>query len=190
MKISETSLLDLIPETMRHDRIIKGFAAAWDYLLGKAVEIIPLVNLFDYLELLSPEQLDEIAAAMEIDWYNTEYEKDKKIALIRHYEKTCFKLGTVGSILAVAVDIYGDADVQDWYQYAAPQWRFKIVADFGDYTTEQALARLTRIVRNIKPAKATLNPVEFLVHTDADVYIGTVTTSCYHPQPIIDADIT
>ena len=190
MKISETSLLDLIPETMRNDRIIKGFAAAWDYLNAEIVRILPLVNLFDSLELLTPEQLDEIAAAMEIDWYNTEYEKEKKIALIRHYEKTCFKLGTVGSILDVATDIYGDADVQDWYQYNAPQWRFKIVADFGDYTTEQALAKLTRIVRNIKPAKATLNPVEFLVHTDADVNIGAVTTSCYHFPPIMDVNIT
>lgn len=184
MKISEVSLLDLIPECMRNDRIIKGFAAAWDYLNSKIMEILPLVNLFDHLELLTDEQLDEIAAAMQIDWYNTEYDKTKKINLIRHYEQVCFKLGTVGSILSVAQDVYGDAEVVDWYNYDAPQFRFKIVADLGDYTTEEALARLTRIVRNIKPAKATLNPVEFLVRTDAEMRVGAAITTCYYFPPI------
>ena len=184
MKISEVSLLDLIPECMRNDRFIKGFAKAWDYLNAEIIKVLPLVNLFDHLDLLTNEQLDEIAASMQIDWYNTEYSKDKKINIIKHYEQVCFKLGTVGSILSVAQDIYGDAEVKDWYQYDAPQWRFKIIADFGDYTTEEALARLTRIVRNIKPAKATLNPVEFLVRTDAKMFTGVVNTSCYIFPPI------
>ena len=190
MKISETKLLDLLPECMRDDSIIKGFSNAWDYLQGKVLEKKPLVNLFEHLDLLTAEQLDTVAAAIDIPWYNTEYGKDKKISLIEHYIRVCFKLGTVSSILNVAQDIYGDAEVQDWYQYNAPQWRFKIVADFGNYTTEEALSKLTRIVREIKPAKATLNPVEFLVHTDADVNVGMVTTSCYHPMPIMDINIT
>lgn len=190
MKISETRLLDLLPECMREDRIIKGFSAAWNFLLEKIVEKLPLVNLFDNLELLSESQLDEVASAMDIPWYNTEYEKEKKINLIRHYLQVCFKLGTVGSILSVAQDVYGDAEVHDWYDYAAPQWRFKITADFGSYTTEEALSKLTRMVREIKPAKATLNPVEFLVHTDGELFAAVAPTTCYFAPDIYDADIS
>ncbi len=179
MKLSETRLLDLLPENMREDRIIKGFSNAWNYLQGEVLKILPLVNLYDNLDLLTVEQLDQIAYAIKIPWYNTEYDKEKKINLIRHYEKVCFKLGTKGSILDVATDIYEHADVYDWYEYDAPQWRFKISADFGDYTTEEALARLTRIVRDIKPAKATLNPVEFLVSIDWDTYTGAGASTRY-----------
>jgi hypothetical protein len=182
MKISEMKLLDLLPECMRNDRIIKGFSNAWDYAMGEVLKIKPLVNLFDNLELLSAEQLDQVADAMKIPWYNTEYEKDRKIALIRHYEKTCFKLGTKGSIYDVANDIYRHAEVEDWYEYEAPQWRFKIVADFGDYTTEEALSKLTRIVRDIKPAKATLNPVEFLVSVDWDTYTAAGASTRYDKE--------
>lgn len=189
MKIQDTSLLDLIPECMRNDRIIKGFAAAWDYLKGEVTKVIPLVNLFDYLELLTSEQLDEVAEAMAIDWYSTEYTKEKKIDLIRHYELVCFKLGTVGSILSVARDIYGIAWVTDWYDYDSPQWRFKITVDFGDYTTEEALRKLTRIVRSIKPAKATLNPVEFLSNTDQEMYVAETVVTNYFFPPIYDADM-
>lgn len=190
MKITETKLLDLLPECMTDDRIIKGFSAAWDYLMGKISEKLPLVNLFDALELLTEAQIDEIAASIYIPWYNTEYEKEKKINLIRHYIEVCFKLGTVGSILSVAKDIYGDAEVHDWYDYGTAQWRFKITADFGSYTTDEALSKLTRMVREIKPAKATLNPVEFLVHTDGELFVSAVPTTCYFAPPIYDADIT
>ena len=190
MTLQETSLIDLLPECMRDDRIIKGFAAAWDYIQQEALLKMPLINLFDNLELLTDSQLDQVAASMIIPWYNTEYEKEKKINLIRHYEKTCFKLGTNGSIRDVATDIFGDAEVQDWYQYDAPQFRFKIIADLGDYTTEQALAKLTRMVRDIKPAKATLSSVEFTVHIDGDINIGVAITSCYYNQPIYCNDIT
>lgn len=179
MTLQDTSLLDLLPECMRTDRIIKGFAAAWDYLMSEAVKITPLVNLFDSLELLEPEQLDEIAAAIEIPWYNTEYEKDRKIDLIRHYEKVCFKLGTKGSIKDVARDIYKHADVYEWFEYEAEEWRFKISADYGDYTTEQALAKLTRTVRDIKPAKATLDAVEFLVSIKGDEYTAAAASTRY-----------
>lgn len=189
MKISDTKLLDLLPECMRDDRIIKGFSNAWDYLKGKVMEKIPLVNLFDNLEILTEEQLDTVAAAIDIPWYNTEYDKDKKISLIRHYIRVCFKLGTVWSIRSVSQDIYGDAEVYDWYDYSAPQWRFKIVADFGSYTTEEALSKLTRTVREIKPAKAMLNPVEFLVHVDDEIFEATAPTTCIFAPPIYDADI-
>ena len=91
----------------------------------------------------------------------------------------CRKVGENVSLGTFAEDLnLTESDVKDAFSYWEKQG------------TEQALARLTRIVRNIKPAKATLNPVEFLVHTDADVYIGTATTSCYYPMPIYDADIT
>lgn len=184
MKLQEISLLDLLPECMRSDRIIKGFSAAWGYLMEKLLEQMPLVNLYDNLELLTEKQLDKVAEAMAIPWYNTEYEKDKKINLIRHYEKTCFKLGTKGSILDVATDIYSHAEVYDWYEYEAPEWRFKITADFGDYTTEEMLAKLTRTVKEIKPAKATLNPVEFLVAVDWDTYTGAGASTRYDMKPI------
>lgn len=188
MKISETSLLDLIPEQMRGDRIIKGFAAAWDYLNAKAAEKIPLVNLFDYLELLTDGQLDEVAAAMEIEWYNTGYAREKKINLIRHYEKVCFYLGTVASIESVATDIYEEAIVQDWYYYGTKQWHFKISADFGEYSTEEALQRLIRIVKNIKPAKANLDNVEFLIRIFSEVFTGAVVETCYYFPPIKTRD--
>jgi len=189
MKISETKLLDLLPECMREDRIIKGFSNAWDYLQTKATEKIYLVNLFENLEILTVDQIDQVAAAIDIPWYNTEYEKDKKISIIRHYIRMCFKLGTVESILSISRDIYGDAEVHDWYDYGAPQWRFKISADFGSYTTEEALSKLTRIVRDIKPAKAMLNPVEFLIHQDGEVFAAVAPTTCIFAPDIYDADI-
>lgn len=179
MTLQNTSLLDLLPECMRTDRIIKGFVSAWDYLRTETLKIIPLVNLFDNLELLTTEQLDEVAAAIEIPWYNTEYEKDRKIDLIKHYEKVCFKLGTKGSIQDVARDIYKHADVYEWFEYEAEEWHFKISADFGDYTTEEALAKLTRTVRDIKPAKATLDAVELLVSIEGDVYTGAAASTRY-----------
>lgn len=186
MNISETKLLDLLPECMRQDRIIKGFSAAWGYVQGKITAVLPLVNLFDNLELLTESQLDQIAEAMQIPWYNTEYTVEKKINLIRHFEQVCFKLGTIGSIQNVAEGVYGEAEVEDWYEYEGREWGFKIFVDYGDYTTVEALARLTRMVRDIRPAKSTLSPVEFLKYTDVGVTVGSATTLCQYFPPIKD----
>ena len=179
MKLSDVSLLDLIPESMRTDRFIRGFAAAWDYLMSQALSALPIINLYDNLDLLTPEQLDKVADAMRIPWYNTEYEKEKKIALIKHYEQTCFELGTVKSIETVCVDIYEKAEVYEWYEYGGDPFYFKVSLDYGDYTTEEALSRLERIVRDIKPAKANLN-MEFLETAHGNLYTGAAVSTCYH----------
>ena len=170
MRLKETSLINLIPEHMRSDRTIRGMAAAWDYLQSVVLEASKLVSLFDNLEMLPEEKIDEVAQAIQIPWYDSSFEKKKKIQKIRNYEKNCYQLGTVAAVNRVVGDVFKDAQVLEWYEYGGKPCKFKITVP--DQKQEEDLKKIGELLRIAKNAKATMEGVEFRRQYECSVSIA------------------
>lgn len=158
MKLGEISFLDLVPENMRQDRTIKGFACAWDYLMTEMMRCSKYVNLFQNLDMLTDEQLDAVARAISIPWYDTSFSHKKKCDIIEHFENNCFELGSVAAVKRVVEDVFGNAAVLEWFQYGGQPYHFKI--SVSDQEPEELMDRIARVVRAAKTCKATLDSVE------------------------------
>lgn len=169
MNLSNISLMDIIPENMRHDRTIKGFAHAWDYLQAQINAALRYVSLFKNLEALNSYQLDQVAAAMRIPWYDTSFTDQQKIDTIRHYELNCFELGTTGAVKRVAEDIFKDATIFEWFEYGGRPFHFKISVDAQE--SEDLMDRVARVIRSAKTAKAQLDGVENSSVINAEEYV-------------------
>lgn len=177
MKINEISLLDVIPAHMRDDRNIRGFARAWDYMYSYLNECMKSVSIMENLHNFTEETLDEIAETMGIPWYDTGFEKSKKIAAIEHYEHNCFELGTMAAVMRVIEDCFSDVRILQWYEYGGKPFRFRIVTtdELEGVDIEHVLLYIARV----KPVKAILESIDFLRSTVTTVYTGSAVSNFY-----------
>lgn len=177
MKINEVKLLDIIPENMRDDRTIKGFSAAWDYVYGQINEKLKLVSLFDNLDLLTDAQLNEVADAMQVPWFETALPRESRESIISHYEQNCFELGTVSSLKRVIKDIFDDAVIIPWYETGADQYTFKIV--ISNMPEDLDVDVLLKYINAVKPADAILASIERAGKINTTIWINPFVTSYY-----------
>lgn len=155
MRLDKASLLDIIPSNMRGDRTIRGFAAAWDHMQGKALEKSRLVNLFEALDLLTDGQLDQTADAIDIPWYDTSFDIAKKRRILRDYLPVYLRAGTVWAIETAMGNIFGGATVREWFEYGGRQFHFYV--SVTEVESEEKVRMAVRTIDRIKPARTTLD---------------------------------
>lgn len=159
MDISEVGLLDILPRFMQEDVTAKCLATSADYILQCILDKLPLVNLFDNLELLTEEDLDYIAKAQKIPWYDTAYGREKKIGCIRNFERECIILGTPQAVENVSRDLFGKTEIEEWFEYGGEEKHFRLKVEMPD-ESRKAEEMVKKKIRYVKNLRSVLDEIE------------------------------
>lgn len=184
MRMNEAKLIDFVPASIIHDKTIKGLCAAADVIIRKLENELPKANLFENLHLFTDKELDIIAEAEEIPWYDTSYEKAVKIDIIHDYEKFAMIIGTKEAIEGVTTNIFGESYIDEWYEYGGQQYGFKVhtqallTPDMNDI--------FTRVIEHVKNMRSNVESIAVNRDTSQTIYAGVEQYSTTHPEPIID----
>ena len=182
MKICDIKTIDIIPRFMQEDRTVRGLCAAMDYLINLICSKLPLVNLYENLEMLEDEDLDYINEKDRIPWYDTSYTKEQKIRIISNYEKNCMFLGTKQAIEGVIEDIFGMGKEEEWYEYGSKAFYFKIIT--SALLTENTDKLVSKIVKNVKTSKSKLEYVQVQRDISHTLFAGVHAYAVSKPEDI------
>lgn len=161
MKINNIDSLQLVPVFMQDDNTVKGLCKAADYILSKLYERIFVIDLFNHIDLLDEADLDYIAIKLGISWYHDTFALYTKRDIIKHHKSMFYKLGTIGSIINVLNDVYGDGEVIEWYRYEGEPNHFKIQVSNDNSVYDNS--RIFRsIINKIKRKSAVLDSIEVI----------------------------
>lgn len=150
MKIEEISLADLLPLFMREDKSSQAIArVASDALQVFAREIAKL-STFDALDKLNSAELDELAAELNILWYDTALADEQKRALVANSDKVYMRLGTRAAVLQVVEDIFGASTVEEFHEYNGRPHYFRIEVKNAQQLNAENEAKLLRMLETVK----------------------------------------
>lgn len=184
MKINEVHMIDFVPHSISHDRTIKGLCAAADVMIRNLEKELPKANLFENLHLFTEKELDSIAEAEEIPWYDTSYEKKVKIDIIHNYEKFAMIIGTKEAVEGVATNIFGESYIDEWYEYGGQQYGFKVHTQA--LLTPNMNDIFTRVIDHVKNMRSNVESIAVNRDTSQTIYAAVEQYSATHPEPIID----
>lgn len=160
MKIGETTMQLIIPQFMRDDKTVKGFCAAADVILAEIIKKLPMVNVKENLEMFAEEDLDYIAKIENITWYDTTYTRSQKEKIIKNFEKNCFLLGTKTAIQNVTMEIFGENDIKEWFEYGGEEKHFSVRTNFvGDI--KKAVSEYEKRIGDVKSFRSLMDDIVF-----------------------------
>ena len=165
--IFNSHIVDVLPHKFKNDPEVLALSYAINVVLNKYFQALSKSMVISGIDNLGEEVLDLRAIELDIPYYMDIETKRKLVkAAIALYKKA----GTKASIRAVVQTVLGNGEVIEWDKFNGVPGSFKIVTS-GSSDTE-ALQELSKIIKKIKNAGATLIAVERITDIKSTVYIG------------------
>ena len=178
MKLEDIRLRDLLPIFMRRDDFDVALADALSAPLQTFARECRKLSTFDALEELSEAELDALAEELNVLWYDKTNDITEKRALIAQSDLVYMRLGTKAAVKNVVDVVFGNASVEEFWDYAGRPHYFRIrVENIADLNDEKE-AKLIRLLNFVKRRSQWLEMIVAVINARVDVRAG-VLMSCH-----------
>ena len=134
MNIRELESINLVPFFMQSDASVKGLCKAMDYIFNTLGECLRRSSIYTNLEFMKERDLDYIADADRIFWYNSQDNYETKLKILQNRKKMLYLLGTAYAIEQGLKDITTEESyIEEWMQYGGNPFHYRIILG-DDYT--------------------------------------------------------
>ena len=170
MRVSEIDFVKFLPDLMQDDPDVIAISKAQTNFYRKIVEKINVLSRWGKFEQMTEEELDLFAEDFYIPWYKTSDTKDIKVSNLEHFVEVWSRLGTPKAIETVLEDIYGSAELIEWFSnkedYVNGQFAV-LVKNFASFTQENK-RRFNNVLEIVKRKSQELS----IIFTVANANVG------------------
>lgn len=138
MRLSETNLMELIPVFMKSDGAVQGLVNGLNPLIQAIAANIKKLRVWDQIDEMSEDELDQLAWELDIDWYNQKADIATKRTMIKQSDLMHARRGTKWAVEQLIAAYFGDGEVREWFEYGGEPYRFKILTSNPSVTQELA----------------------------------------------------
>ena len=128
MDLSEVDIKQLLPRYMREDPFNVALADVLSPAVQRAAKRIDLYSVWDHVDELDEDLLDELAWELHIDWYDTVASLDSKKAMVKNSDLVHMRLGTPWAVEQVISDLFGEGRIREWFEYEGEPHHFKVLS--------------------------------------------------------------
>lgn len=174
MRVSEIDFVKFLPDLMQDDPDVIAIAKAQTNFYRKIVEKINVLSRWGKFDQMTEEELDLFAEDFYIPWYKTSDTKDVKVSNLEHFVEVWSKLGTPKSIETVLEDIYGSAELIEWFTdtNSFNNGEFEIKIERQQVFSQENKNRFLNILNIIKRKSQKLLMLYMESSVDINVYCG------------------
>lgn len=135
MKLENVEIVKLLPPWMRQDEANAALSRSASSLFQDPAKRIKQLRIWDKIDELDDEMLDELAWELNIDWYSSAMEISKKRATIKVAHLIMEKRGTKWAVEQLISAYFGTGYVKEWFEYGGDPYMFRVLTtnpDIGD----------------------------------------------------------
>ena len=174
MRVSEIDFVKFLPDLMQDDPDVIAIAKAQNLFYKIIFKKMNILSRWGKFDQMTEEELDLFAEDFYIPWYKTSDTKDIKVSNLEHFVEVWSRLGTPKAIETVLEDIYGSAELIEWFSnkenYRNGEFAVE-VKDFASFTQENK-RRLNNILEIIKRKSQKLSSIFTASKVSLNSYTG------------------
>ena len=174
MRVSEIDFLKFLPDLMQDDPDVIAIATAQTKFYKKIAAKINIMSRWGKFDKMTEEELDLFAEDFYIPWYKTSDTKDVKVSNLEHFVEVWSRLGTPKAIETVLEDIYGSAELIEWFDkkedYRNGEFAVE-VKDFASFTQENK-DRLYNVLNIVKRKSQKVSSIFTIAITGVGYNVG------------------
>ena len=171
MKLNTVDLSRLIPSFMQDDSNFKALIYAINDEFKLLYSQAQMISLYKNINILPENILDELAEQFNITEYNKTYDLTIKRNLIRNCFATHKRRGAVASVEDVCAKIFGDALVEEWFEYDGEPYHFKVYTENLN-VSDTMIADFKRVINETKNIRSHLDELVVSAINSMDLCVG------------------
>ncbi|MEF3312604.1 phage tail protein I [Paenibacillus sp. GYB004] len=169
--IQTVSLLDMLPPNLRADPNIAAAAQSIDGEIQALNDKIRKLSYFDRMDSLSEEEIEELAWQYHVDFYDPSLPIEQRRELVKNSYAWHKRKGTPSAVEELIATIFGDGEVQEWFQYGGDPYTFRVITSNSSATNEQA-QRFIDALNSVKNVRSWLDAVQITAGDEMNLYLG------------------
>lgn len=172
IKLKDSSILMFIPRFLRNDKKIKNLITAIDTVLKEVLERVSSMKRMQKISEgeLTDAEIELLLWEKHVDYFDKTLTKEQKIKLIQNAERAHLKKGTRSVLETHLKIIFGELQLQEWFEYGAQPFHFQILTDYQ--ITDDILIRLNRTVDEFQTTRSIFEGVKINVNLELQLYEG------------------
>lgn len=173
INLEESKVLSMLPPVLQKDSDIIAAAKALDKSTCSINKLTNKLNFVVNPNLTDHNLLDALAADFHVDFYNKDFPIETKQKLIEESMILHMEKGTAKAVEDLITAVFGEGQVQEWFEYGGQPFHFKVITSNREVTNERAL-EFIRALESVKRKSAVLESVNILQAELMNIYIGAV----------------
>ncbi|MNO15529.1 Phage tail protein [compost metagenome] len=169
--IQTIKLLDILPANLRNDPALQAAALAIQNELQVTIEATYKLSIWDRLDRLSSNEVDELAWQLHVDFYNVELPIEQRRGLVKNAIRFHRRKGTPAAVEELVATIFGSGKVEEWFEYGGEPGYFKVTTEDPTATNERAQEFLAAI-NSVKNVRSWLESIEITKNDDMHLYFS------------------
>lgn len=182
IKLYDARATDVLPPIVAEDPRVQAFAFALQQQMRRLFELRAGLAVWCSGGALSETMCDVLALELRTPQYDTGMALATKRELVRNTLAYYALAGTKGAVKRITGDIFGSAEVQEWFDYGGEPGYFKVTTD-NPAVTDENVGEFRRVAESVKRLSAHLETVELTLTTEPmtqvygfAIHTGTVVT--------------
>lgn len=157
-KLQDALLTDGLPQIIAKEPWAQAMAYAVNNQMRRALKYAEGVLAVSNIDKAPDAVLDILAGEMRLPHYDQSYSTHTKRELVKHGLVYWASAGTAASLSDILINIFGDAAIQEWFEYDGDPGYFRIVTG-NPQVTGETLDKFARTAQNVKRLSAWLEQV-------------------------------
>lgn len=181
IKLFDSNITDILPEFLTQ----KPEVIALGYALNKAVQRLlgycQNIGIYNSIDTLPEQVLDLLALELKTQYYDDTFSIEIKRSLIKNALNWYMYAGTAAAATELVTAIFGDGEIEEWFDYGGEPYHFRIHT-FNVETTDEMIRLAESLVKSVQNVRSQIEEVIIEIIESMTLYMG-----C---KAIIDDEVT
>lgn len=166
----DSEIAQILPSNLKYDNNVQAISYAIKNALNKAIHYSKLISVYATIDNLPEQILDLIAVESRTQYYDENFKIETKREILKNTLIWYYKAGTPSAIEELIVAVFGQGEVQEWFEYGGNAFEFRIKSDAN--LTLESIKEFNRLIRSVKNARSHLSETEFARTIEQNLYIS------------------
>ena len=152
-----------------NDSNIKDLATLSDDFLHKVDDLIERVLIYPSIDDLNEDLINHLGFQQHIENFSTSLNLDSKRELIKNSFLIHRYKGTPWAVETTLQNFFGNAEIDEWFNYGGDPYFFKIIHDITDQDREysrQTIDYMKKVAISVKNVRSWLDLIVFILHLE------------------------
>jgi phage tail P2-like protein len=167
--LRDAKLTDALPRAVAEQPWVEALAATWLSVANEILDCADKARVYTDIDNAPEELLDVLAIELRAPRYREDYDIGTKRRVVKTSLPYYTTVGTKAAVVKVMREMYGDAQVLEWFEYGGTPGTFRV-----NIHPEKAIdvSELLDILEQIKRASAKLEGLYLSTEEKQGIFIG------------------
>lgn len=156
--LQEAKITDALPQILAKEPWVQAMAYAVNNQLARLLTYANGVMVLASIDKMPDTVLDVLALELRLPYYDPTYSTTIKRELIRGGLQYWATVGTPESLTKILINIFGDAEIEEWFEYGGEPGYFRILTTNPNVSGE-TLEQFRKTAQDVKRLSAWLEEV-------------------------------